>query len=449
MKYLFSLPVVALLPFFSFETQAADIGAGCTVPTATGERIMVQNAAQFTAALAKVNPGDRIILNDGVYVGNFKLARSGTPTEPIVIFARKRMFARIDGTLTLAGNDTWASGLMITGKNAQVTMTGDRSRLIRSKISGRRDPANTKYGTIMIGMMGKDQHLGCNDISDTNGRAISTATGRSTGARIYRNYIHDQFVSPAYKNQTAHEALQLGQTQGTGGDGATCRTPLNATVHHNLFYRWNHSGDNENETVSIKSSNNNIYQNTFIQTRLIMNRFGNNNTIQSNWIEQGVTNGLNGIAVKGDNTRIIGNMIKLAANAGIYIQTGNQTMDYRSAHRLNLDVPKGMTMATVWDNTTDNPIARNTLVAGNTAPVISVGRPAPEGNPLVEVRKTHVAGNTAIIETSKDYVGKWDTRRKGNIETNTTYSPTTNVKFTPAEKLTAADVGPQFMAGEK
>lgn len=433
---------------FVTSAQAAELGAGCTVPTYTGERITVQNAAQFTAALAKVNPGDRIILNDGVYVGNFKLARSGTPSEPIVIYAYRRMHARIDGTLTLAGNDTWASGLMITGKNAQVTMTGDRSRLIRSKISGRRDPANTKYGTIMISMMGKDQHLGCNDISDTNGRAISTATGRSTGARIYRNYIHDQFVAPAYKNQTAHEALQLGQTQGSSGDGAACRMPLNAVVHHNLFYRWNHNGDNENETVSIKSSNNNIYQNTFIQTRLIMNRFGLNNTIQSNWIEQGVVNGLNGIAVKGDNTRVIGNTIKLAANAGIYIQTGNQTMDLRSAHRLGVDVTPGAKISTVWDNTTDNPIARNTLVAGNNVPVISVGRPAPEGNPLVGVRKTHVAGNTAVIETSKDYIGKWDTPRKGNIETTTTYSPTTNVKFTPAEKLGIADVGPNFLAGK-
>ncbi|MFO1242122.1 MAG: chondroitinase-B domain-containing protein [Rickettsiales bacterium] len=440
----FALTILAALTSYNGFAAIPEIGAGCTVPPRTGDRIVVQNAQQLNAALAKANPGDRIILSDGLYAGNFVLSRSGAPSEPIVVRARRKMFARIDGTLTLAGRDTWAYGLMITGKNAQVTMTGERSRLIRSKISGRRDDPKSQSGSIMIGMMGRDQHLGCNDISDTNGRGISTSTQKSTGARIYRNYIHDQYVSPTYKNQRAHEALQLGQTQGVGVDGATCRIPLNASVHHNLFYRWNHSGDSENETISIKSSSNNVYQNTMIQTRLIMNRFGYNNVIQSNWIEQGNTNGLNGIAVKGDNTKVIGNTIKLAANAGIFIQTGNQTMDGRGMHRSS-DVPPGAKLSTVWDNTTDNPIARNTLVAGNNAPVISVGRPAPEGNSLVETRKTRLEGNTGQIETAKNYIGKWDSPRKGNLETTTTYSPTTTQRYLAAEKLSLSDVGPDFV----
>lgn len=53
--------------------------------TEAGRAIPVANAAELTSALAEAMPGDRIVLADGVYSGNYVIDRNGTEADPIAI----------------------------------------------------------------------------------------------------------------------------------------------------------------------------------------------------------------------------------------------------------------------------------------------------------------------------------------------------------------------------
>src|SRR5213078_1960237 len=54
----------------------------------TPRTLSVSNSAALASAVANAQPGDRIMVADGVYGTALKMTRSGTPTAPITIAAR-------------------------------------------------------------------------------------------------------------------------------------------------------------------------------------------------------------------------------------------------------------------------------------------------------------------------------------------------------------------------
>ena len=79
--------------------------AGCIAVAGSAAAALVDSAAALTAALAQANPGDEILLRDGVYRGKFTLAQSGRAGQPIVVRAENARRATFDRTLfQLEGN---------------------------------------------------------------------------------------------------------------------------------------------------------------------------------------------------------------------------------------------------------------------------------------------------------------------------------------------------------
>lgn len=59
--------------------------------------IHVSTTSELRNALSRVNPGDSIIMADGVYEGPVRIARSGTSSNPITLYGSKQAYIKSSG----------------------------------------------------------------------------------------------------------------------------------------------------------------------------------------------------------------------------------------------------------------------------------------------------------------------------------------------------------------
>lgn len=99
----------------------------------------VSNGAQLQQALDFSSPGSHVVLADGDYSGDFVLRGQAEPDLPIVVRAENPLGAKINGTLTLAGQNGIAHGLVLdNSQEFAAEMAGEGNRVIRSAFPGGR-----------------------------------------------------------------------------------------------------------------------------------------------------------------------------------------------------------------------------------------------------------------------------------------------------------------------
>ena len=238
---LFSLCLFA----FTSLPQSTFAASYYVSPNGSGISCVNANPCSLNTGVGNAGAGDEVVLQNGVYTSGFTLSRSGSASAPIVIRAENLGGARFTGvTLTLSRNYWEIQGFIIEGSG--VKLTGDHNRVSRNLF-------RNASGVPAVSIVGAASfsRVDYNEITNWNGygvRLVSMQSGM-TGNRIDHNYIHDNTkVSNA-------EAIQLGS-----GRVTTFLNPA-TLVEYNLLE--NIGSDEENEIISIKSSGNTLFANTF------------------------------------------------------------------------------------------------------------------------------------------------------------------------------------------
>lgn len=370
----------------------------CYYPS-SARAVQVSSASELTAALAEAKPGDNIVIAGGTYPGNFLLANSGTPDEPIVVRAAEGEQVVFTGLFTLAGKYGVLEGCEF--HNGRVVVKGDYNRVTRNYFH---DFTST---AIYIQEGGSYNRIDHNEIANMNHdpdvlcqgirvRVNEPADLRTKGNRIDHNYLHD-FPD---RGGNGHEAIAVANN--------THYWP-ETYIEYNLIENAYADG----ETISIKSSGNYLIGNTFISSNYVQNRHGRNTLWKNNWFENV------DLRIYGAGQQIIGNKL---VNGRILLQAGTTTQDDFDARY----------MAGGGGGQPNQPRTENALVAGNDAGNgITVGHyenlPYPVINNILEGNYRGSVDQPAAVMLAR--------------QENTTIRQSTDVPFGTAVKLTKDEVG--------
>jgi hypothetical protein len=301
------------------EAQALNCTYGST------RRVPVANSSELRQALSNALPGDDIVLASNTYSlsGGFSITRDGTADRPITIRAASALGAVLRSSFEIHADHVTLAGVEVI--NAQVVLDGTASRLTRSRL---RD----LDGIAVLVSGGTRPRVDHNELVGMKGRGISVNASQGVrNPRIDRNFLHD-WVGPL--NENVHEGVQLGMSQDDSN------VSLFATLEYNLF----RNVGVDQETVSVKSSNNTVRFNTLLSSRNITNRHGEDNVYTANWFEAS-----EGINIHDQNNEL----------------RANRCVDCKFGFR----VMAGGTSPTSIE-TSPAPYALNTRLTGNNGPVI-------------------------------------------------------------------------------
>ena len=336
----------------------ASLGYAATTSVSTSDTL--------AAALAHVNPGDEIVLRDGVYTGKFALDRAGEPGKPIVVRAEHPRRATFDGVLfQLGGNHGVLTDLVFEG--SQVTVSGDHNRVAHSLF--RRSDARPEGMNAAVRMIGGASHnrIHHNELTEwsTYGFRVIQPNERMTGNRIDHNHIHD------YSNLRSNnepEAIQI------GSNNSVTHLQVATLIERNLIERVRIRG----ELLSLKTSGNVVRDNTFVDNEgAVQGRHGVNNTFRNNTLLKAGP-----LRAYGDRHQLIGNRL---VDCDVIIPSGDVTQE-------NLRKPDGRG---------GHPAARHQLVAANILEGtgrILVGR-GNRADYAIPAEATTLAGNVGPVVT--------------------------------------------------
>jgi hypothetical protein len=198
-----------------------------------------------------------------------------------------------------------------------------------------------------------------------------------------------------------------------GGGGNSTPESYGAIVEWNLFERAT-TGDDE--TISVKSSNNILAYNTIRNANRFQNRGGAGNKWIANWSVDS-----SGLYLNCKGTVAIGNHL-VNSQPGLLVQGGTYDWDNPPAEH------KGMCRA------------ENILLAGNQAERAEIGDDT--------FNDANLDAIGTRVEAHRDALGNLVTGWKagvlvqGPLEASTTFAPTTSQVVPDSHALTPAEVGP-------
>ena len=208
-------------------------------PPPGADAILVSDAAQLALALSSAQPGNRIVLADGIYAGDFTITQAGTQEQPILIEAARTLGATITGHFTVKAPDVALVGLNVT---LGIDLGRDRARASRCKVdgSGLEPPLQISGGTGVV--------VEFCELTNFGGRGLQIEGG-AREPRVYRNWVHGQYGS----DSDAIAAIIAGMGKGTSA------TPIAAHILENRV-----EGLSARQAIETKSSGNRIERNTVV-----------------------------------------------------------------------------------------------------------------------------------------------------------------------------------------
>ncbi len=278
-----------------------------SLAASTPRTMTVNTSAGLSAAVAGAQPGDRILVADGVYAAAVTVNRSGTASAPITIAARNAGRAQL--TTPNAIELGRVSHVVIEG----FTFTGDGGLDVPTAAAAIRITRNTfasnKSGaflTVAADNTEVDHNAFLN--KSTAGVYLQVngpgAHGMAKNVHIHHNY----FFNHHFGGANGGESIRLGLSGRQHGDA-------HALVEFNLFER----ADGDSEALSVKSSNNIIQYNTFLNSRGTLSlRHGWGTLVQGNLI----IGGRSGIRFFGNNHVIINNVVQGTTGQALEIGGG-------------------------------------------------------------------------------------------------------------------------------
>ncbi|MBU2946402.1 polysaccharide lyase 6 family protein [Zobellia uliginosa] len=246
----------------------------------------VKNVAEFEKALQNVQPGESIVLANGVWTdAELLFEANGTAEKPITLTVEEKGKVTLEGAsnLRIAGNHLIVRGLVFkngyTPTNAVISFRKSReemannSRLTECVIDNFNNPERQvqDYWVTIYGKNNRIDHnhiVGKKNLGVTMIVGLDTKDSRENNHKIDHNYFGPR---PTYGNNGG-ETLRIGTSHHALENS-------NTLVESNYFDRTN----GEHEIISNKSCQNIFKYNTFFEcTGTLTMRHGNETLVDGN-----------------------------------------------------------------------------------------------------------------------------------------------------------------------
>jgi len=246
----------------------------------------VKNVTEFEEMLQKVQPGDSIVLANGIWMDSELLFEAnGTAEKPITLTVEEKGKVILEGAsnLRISGNHLIVKGLVFkngyTPTNAVISFRKNREemanncRLTECVIDNFNNPER-QVQDYWVTIYGKNNRIDHNHISGKKNLGVTMIVGldtkesRANNHKIDHNYFGPR---PTYGNNGG-ETLRIGTSHHALENS-------NTVVESNYFDRCN----GEHEIISNKACQNTFKYNTFFEcTGTLTMRHGNETLVDGN-----------------------------------------------------------------------------------------------------------------------------------------------------------------------
>jgi len=311
--------------------------------------ITVGTLSQLSAAISQAQPGDRIMVKDGVYstTSAIQVSSKGTATNPVVITAETIGQVVISGSYGF--KITGAQNVVIRGFELTHSQDTSDSANRCSNCVNVRFTENTfaltstsekKSHWLSIDGTSSDVRVDHNTFQSKRTEGVFLIIVGSNGKMPQNTHVdHNLFRDHSYGGSNGGECVRIGHS-------SLGPVAANSILEYNTFERCN--GDPE--VVSVKSSKNTFRYNTFRENDgSLVFRHGSGHIADGNIF----VDGPNGIRVYGANHVIINNYFANNPTSG-------------SSIRDPLIIPKGTVLTDASTSNAGYAQAKNILVAHNT-----------------------------------------------------------------------------------
>jgi poly(beta-D-mannuronate) lyase len=282
--------------------------AGCFSVSASEYR--VSSAAEIALLAGRVQPGDVLIMTNGVWKDQAVAFNGiGTAERPIILRAETPGQTILTGksSLLLEGEYVIASGLCFKDGAAGpdgVLIKGRHCRLTETAILG----GTWKFFVHLFGRENRVDHCYLADKTSESPTLQVEAEGQPNHHQIDHNHFGPR--PPLGRN--GGETMRVGYSGQSMSESGTL-------IEHNLFDRC----DGEIEIISSKSCGNSYRFNTFLDCAgMLTLRHGNRCLVEGNFFIGHHKQGSGGIRVIGEGHTIINNYIDSVEKGGFWITSG-------------------------------------------------------------------------------------------------------------------------------
>lgn len=252
----------------------------------SAEQILVKNQSEFQKAVSLLQPGDTVVLADGVW-NNFEIlfVGEGTAQRPITLTAETRGKVIISGqsNLRIAGEHLVVSGLVFkegysnTGSVISFRKSehelANHSRVTETVIDNFSNPERFEMD-YWVAMYGKHNRYDHNHLVGKRNKGVTVAVVLdSEGSQEnYHRIDHNYFGPRPVLGSNGGETLRVGTSRYSLSNSFTL-------IENNYFDRC----DGEVEIVSVKSGRNTVRGNLFFESQGgLALRHGNDNLVEEN-----------------------------------------------------------------------------------------------------------------------------------------------------------------------
>ena len=248
--------------------------------------VVVHDQDEYEKAVKHAKPGDVIQLANGIWNDFEILFRGqGTEDEPITLTAQEKGKVIISGqsNLRIAGQYLVVSGLVFrdgyTPTSEVISFQRNKedlashSRVTELVIDGFNNPERTEtdYWVVMYGRHNRFDH---NHVAgkSNNGVTMAVKLNSEASQENHHRIDHNYFGQRPNLGSNGGETLRIGTSHYSLSNSFT-------SVENNFFERCN----GEVEIISVKSGNNVIRGNAFLESRGTLTlRHGNDNLVENN-----------------------------------------------------------------------------------------------------------------------------------------------------------------------
>jgi poly(beta-D-mannuronate) lyase len=267
----------SILVFFAFGLAANSLPA---------REIVASEPRDLKTALKQLQPGDELILRDGVWTNcQIKLEGSGTAEKPIILRAQTpgRDLLSRNSWVKLGGDYLEVSGLVFEGgacpSESVIAFRTSARRMARNSrvtdcaVVNYNPPMSDKrsYWVSLYGSSNRADH--CRFEGKNDGGPTLTVWLEKHGQPNYHLIDHNYFLHRPRLGRNGGVTMRI-------GDSATSFEVSRTIVEQNLF----EDCSGEAEYISNKSCENIYRYNTIIKSKgALVLRHGNRNTVEGNW----------------------------------------------------------------------------------------------------------------------------------------------------------------------
>jgi poly(beta-D-mannuronate) lyase len=246
----------------------------------------VESQEEYRSVLAKLEPGDSIILKDGVW-RDFEIIfeGNGKPGNPLTLRAETpgAVFITGQSNLALAGQHLLVSGLIFrdgyTPSQSVISFRKDKttlannSRVTQTVIHNFTNPERFE-ADYWVAIYGKNNRFDHNHLEGKRNRGVTLAVRLDSEAsrENYHRIDHNYFGPRPTLGSNGGETLRIGTSHFSRSNSFT-------TVENNYFDRC----DGEVEIISSKSGSNVLKGNVFFESKGTLTlRHGHDNLVEEN-----------------------------------------------------------------------------------------------------------------------------------------------------------------------